>query len=84
MSGNISVSGRIDRATVRLIGTAATRSVSGSRFVFVVNKGLEAEGWGPLPNADGRGGHLLSTKFVFGESTALPPAITHRPPPRSP
>ena len=76
VSGNISVSGRIDRATVRLIGTAATRSVSGSRFVFVVNKGLEAEGWGPLPNADGRGGHLLSTKFVFGESTALPPSIT--------
>ncbi len=76
VSGNISVSGRIDRATVRLIGTAASRSVSGSRFVFVVNKGLEAEGWGPLPNSDGRGGHLLSTKFVFGESTALPPAIT--------
>ena len=75
VSGNISVSGRIDRATVRLVGTAATRSVSGSRFVFVVNKGLEAEGWGPLPNADGRGGHLLSTKFVLGESTALPPAI---------
>ena len=76
VSGNISVSGRIDRAAVRLMGTAATRSVSGSRFVFVVNKGLEAEGWGPLPNSDGRGGHLLSTKFVFGESTALPPAIT--------
>ena len=75
VSGNISVSGRIDRATVRLVGTAATRSVSGSRFVFVVNKGLEAEGWGPLPNSGGRGGHLLSTKFVFGESTALPPAI---------
>ena len=76
VSGNISVSGRIDRASVRLIGSSATRTVSGSRFVFVVNKGAEAEGWGPLPNSAGRGGHLLSTKFVFGESTALPAAIT--------
>ena len=75
VSGNISVSGRIDRATVRLIGSSATRTVSGSRFVFVVNKGLEAEGWGPLPNSDGRGGHLLSTKFVFSESTNLPPEM---------
>ena len=76
VSGNISASGRIDRATVRLVGSAATRSVSGSRFVFVVNKGLESEGWGPLPNSAGRGGHLLSTKFVFAQSTTLPPEIT--------
>ena len=76
VSGNISVSGRIDRATVRLVGSAATRSVSGARLVFVINKGAEAEGWGPLPNSAGRGGHLLSTKFVFGESTSLPPEIT--------
>ncbi len=76
VSENISVSGRIDRATVRLVGSSATRSVSGSRLVFVVNKGAESEGWGPLPNSAGRGGHLLSTKFVFGESTALPAAIT--------
>ena len=76
VSGNISVSGRIDRATVRLVGSAATRSVSGSRFVFVINKGAEAEGWGPLPNSAGRGGHLLSTLFVFGQSTSLPPDIT--------
>ncbi|MCY4631709.1 MAG: fibronectin type III domain-containing protein [bacterium] len=76
VSGNISVSGRIDRAAVRLVGSSATRSVSGSRFVFVINKGAESEGWGPLPNSAGRGGHLLSTKFVLGESTALPPAIT--------
>lgn len=76
VSGNISVSGRIDRATVRLVGSSATRSVTGSRFVFVINKGLEAEGWGPMPNSAGRGGHLLSTKFVFGESTSLPPEIT--------
>ena len=76
VSGNISISGRIDRATVRLVGSAATRSVSGSRFVFVINKGAEADGWGPQTNSAGRGGHLLSTKFVFGESTSLPPAIT--------
>ena len=76
VSGNISVSGRIDRATVRLVGSSATRSVSGSRFVFVVNKGAESDGWGPQPNASGRGGHLLSTLFVFGQSTALPPSIT--------
>ena len=76
VSGNISVSGRIDRATVRLVGSSATRSVSGSRFVFVINNGAESEGWEPLPNPAGRGGHLLSTKFVFGESTALPAAIT--------
>ena len=73
VTGNISVSGRIDRATVRLTGSAGTKSVSGQRFVFVVNKGAESEGWGPLPNASGRGGHLLSTKFVFGESGSLPP-----------
>ena len=76
VSGNISVSGRIDRATVRLIGSAGTKSVSGQRFVFVVNKGAESEGWGPLPNADGRGGHLLSTKFVFAESSSLPPSLS--------
>ncbi len=72
VSGNISVSGRIDRATVRLTGTAGTKSVSGQRFVFVVNKGAESEGWGPLPNASGRGGHLLSTKFIFAEAGSLP------------
>ena len=76
VSGNISVSGRIDRATVRLIGSAGTKSVSGQRFVFVVNKGAESEGWGPHPNADGRGGHLLSTKFVFAESSSLPPSLS--------
>ena len=76
VSGNISVSGRIDRATVRLIGSAGTKSVSGQRFVFVVNKGAESEGWGPPPNADGRGGHLLSTKFVFAESSSLPPSLS--------
>ena len=73
ISGNISVSGRIDRATVRLHGSAATKSVSGQRFVFVVNKGAESEGLGPLPDAAGRGGHLLSTKFVFAEAGAPPP-----------
>ncbi len=73
VSGNISVSGRIDRATVRLTGSAGTKSVSGERFVFVVNKGAESEGWGPLPNAAGRGGHLLSTKFVFADGSSLPP-----------
>jgi SpoIID/LytB domain protein len=72
VSGNISVSGRIDRATVRLTGTSATKSVSGQRLVFVINKGAESEGWGPLPNTSGRGGHLLSTKFVFAEAGALP------------
>lgn len=74
-SGNISVSGRIDRATVRLTGSAGTRSVSGQRLVFVVNKGAESEGWGPLPNSAGRGGHLLSTKFVVGESGSMPPDL---------
>ena len=72
ISGNISISGRIDRATVRLHGSAATKSVSGQRFVFVVNKGAESEGLGPLPDAAGRGGHLLSTKFVFAEAGAPP------------
>lgn len=75
VSGNISVSGRIDRATVRLVGSAATRSVSGSRFVFVINKGAEADGWGPHPNSAGRGGHLLSTLFSIGERQSLPTAI---------
>ena len=73
ISGNISISGRIDRATVRLHGSAATKSVSGQRFVFVVNKGAESEGLGPLPDTAGRGGHLLSTKFVFAEAGAPPP-----------
>ena len=76
ISGNISVSGRIDRATVRLTGSAGSKSVSGQRFVFVVNKGAESEGWGPLPNSAGRGGHLLSTKFVFAESSSLPPDLS--------
>ena len=73
ISGKLSVSGRIDRATVRLHGSAATKSVSGQRFVFVVNKGAESEGLGPLPDAAGRDGHLLSTKFVFAEAGAPPP-----------
>ena len=75
ISGNISISGRIDRATVRLHGSAAAKSVSGQRFVFVVNKGAESEGLGPLPDAAGRGGHLLSTKFVFAEAGSLPPSL---------
>ena len=77
VSGNISVSGRIDRATVRLVGTAGTKSVSGTRFVFVVNKGAESEGWGPLPNTAGRGGHLLSTMFTFADSSSLPPDLSN-------
>ena len=76
VSGHIGGSGRIDRATVRLTGSAGTRSVSGTRFVFVVNSGAESEGWGPHPNAEGRGGHLLSTKFTVGRSDGLPPEIT--------
>ena len=75
VSGNISVSGRIDRATVRLTGSAGTRSVTGQRFVFVVNKGAESEGWGPLPNSAGRGGHLLSTLFTFADGSSLPPDL---------
>ncbi len=76
VSGNIGVSGRIDRATVSLSGSAGNRSVTGSRFVFVVNKGAESEGWGPMPNAQGRGGHLLSTLFTFGDGTTLPTHTT--------
>ncbi len=84
VSGNISVSGRIDRATVRLVGSGSAKSVSGSRFVFVINKGAEADGWGPQPNAVGRGGHLLSTLFVFGQRGSLPPSITDASTPTSP
>ena len=88
VTGNISVSGRIDRATVRLTGSAGTKSVSGQRFVFVINKGAESDGWGPLPNAAGRGGHLLSTKFVFAESGSVPSDLstpaTIPPPPGDP
>ncbi|MCY3806594.1 MAG: fibronectin type III domain-containing protein [bacterium] len=80
VSGNISVSGRIDRAAVRLTGSSGAKSVTGQRFVFVVNKGAESEGWGPLPNAAGRGGHLLSTKFTFSEAGS-PPAVTVTAPP---
>ena len=77
VSGNISPSGRIDRATVHLTGTSGSKTVSGARLVSAINAGAKADGLPELSGSDGRGGHLMSTKLTFGKasSTTLPPPI---------
>ncbi len=44
--GPFGVSGRIDKAKVRLVGSADTKDVTGARFRAVVNSGISNEGGG--------------------------------------
>lgn len=44
--GPFGVSGRIDKGTVRLVGSAGTKDVNGARFRQVVNSGISADGGG--------------------------------------
>lgn len=54
--GDIGESGRLDKATITITGTGATKTVTGSRFRSVVNAGVRGDG-------GGRSQQLLSTKF---------------------
>ena len=71
VAGNISPSGRIDRATVQLTGTSGSKTVSGARLVSAINAGANADGLPELPGSNGAGGHLLSTKLTFGKVASL-------------
>ncbi len=44
--GPFGVSGRIDKGTVRLVGSAGTKDVTGTRFRQVINSGIANEGGG--------------------------------------
>ncbi len=78
VTGNISPSGRINRATVHLTGSYGTKRVSGGRFTIVINVGARNDGLPELPASNSRKGHLLSTRFTFGETIPgdLPPVFS--------
>lgn len=68
ISGTIGVSGRVDKATVRLVGTSGTKQVTGASFRSTVNARA------------GSSRQLMSTKFtVTGSGTPAPPPA-NRPP----
>lgn len=46
MLGPFGVSGRVDKATARLVGSAGTKDVTGARFRQVVNSGISNDGGG--------------------------------------
>ena len=58
--GPLGVSGRVDKATIRLTGTAGTRDVTGTQFRSTVNAAS--------PSAQ-----LMSTKFVVNGGATPPP-----------
>lgn len=66
ISGNIGKSGRLDKANITITGTKGTRTVTGSRFMAVVNDGIRVDGGG----YDRR---LLSTWFSIQGAAVAPP-----------
>ncbi len=57
ISGNIGVSGRVNKATVNIKGTEGSTTMTGARFRILVNAGLQSEGrWS-------RDDQILSTNF---------------------
>ncbi|MEE9414761.1 MAG: SpoIID/LytB domain-containing protein [Acidimicrobiales bacterium] len=67
IDGNIGVSGRVNRATITLEGSDATKSVSGGRFRIVVNRGLASDG------RFNRSDQLLSTNYSYRGPTDQAP-----------
>ncbi len=65
MTGQFGVSGRNDRANVRLIGSVGTKTVTGSRFRTVVNAGITADG-------GGLSRQLLSTSYSIANVSYSP------------
>jgi SpoIID/LytB domain protein len=65
--GPLGVSGRVDKATIRLVGSGGTKDVNGVAFRSWVN--------GASPGAQ-----LLSTKFSVGGSAPAPPPASDQPP----
>ncbi len=57
--GPLGVSGRVDKATIRLTGTGGTRDVTGTYFRSTVNSASP-------------GSQLMSTKFTVGAGSAAP------------
>lgn len=66
--GNVGASGRLDKATVTVSGTAATITLTGNQFRSAVNAGA--------PSAR----DLLSTKFALGAGAGAPAAPPPPPP----
>lgn len=64
VSGPRGASGRVDRATFTLIGSTATKQVTGSRFRLVVNAGVTSEG-------GGLNRQILSTLFAYRGSNPI-------------
>lgn len=62
ISGNIGASGRTDRADITLTGTSGTKTVSGSRFMVVVNVGTRNDGLG-------LNSQIMSTLYTVGGSS---------------
>ncbi len=70
ISGTIGVSGRLDKATVKVVGTSGTKTVLGPTFRSTVNARA------------GSGRQLMSTKFaITGTGSAPTPPVTGNRPP---
>lgn len=68
--GPLGVSGRVDKATIRLVGTAGTRDVTGAAFRATVNANTASSQ------------QLMSTKFAVdgqGPTPPPPPAVNRLP-----
>jgi SpoIID/LytB domain protein len=59
ISGNVGASGRVERATITVRGSAGTATMTGSQFRSAINNGVIAAG-------GGLDSQLLSTKFTVG------------------
>lgn len=61
ISGDIGASGRVERATITVVGTAGTATMTGAQFRAAINNGV-------LVSGGGLDRQLLSTKFTFGSA----------------
>ncbi len=68
MTGPFGVSGRNDKANVRLIGSTATRTVTGTRFRTVMNSGIVADG-------GGLSRQILSTNYSIANVSYVPEGV---------
>lgn len=84
--GGAGASGRLDKATVELVGSAGTKRVSGKRLMIVMNAGIFGEGGGlddHLPGTYTTIGNGQSAGFPQASGESVPAAVTPDPVPDS-
>lgn len=80
--GGEGASGRLDRATVELVGTGGTKRVNGKRLMIVMNAGIFGEGLGlddHLPGTYTTIGNGASAGFPQASGESIPATVTPDP-----